>query len=128
MSWSGRDGLPQWRDLTVLAGRSTPLAVGRPVGHTFDAEGTQHAVYNDNDFADLPITPVLRPDGQPLAPPHFEIETREHHQLIVPGAVSLSEIGCPDGYVVCRHSAFRPSNSYASTEQHPAAHAAVRLR
>ncbi|HYC37303.1 MAG TPA: alpha-glucan family phosphorylase [Usitatibacter sp.] len=33
---------------------------------TIDAEGTQHAHYYDNDFADLPITPVTREDGSPL--------------------------------------------------------------
>ena len=30
-----------------------------------DAEGNQHAAYSDNDFGDLPITPVLR-EGAPL--------------------------------------------------------------
>jgi starch phosphorylase len=33
---------------------------------TIDAEGTQHASYYDNDFGDLPITPVLGKDGAPL--------------------------------------------------------------
>ena len=30
-----------------------------------DNEGNQHAAYSDNDFGDLPITPLMR-DGQPL--------------------------------------------------------------
>src|SRR5438093_2754548 len=30
---------------------------------TVDAEGNQHAVYNNNDFGDLPITPVMK-DGK----------------------------------------------------------------
>ncbi len=30
-----------------------------------DAEGNQHAAYSDNDFGDLPITPVMR-DGKPV--------------------------------------------------------------
>ena len=33
---------------------------------TIDAEGTQHAHYYDNDFGDLPITPVLNAEGTPL--------------------------------------------------------------
>ncbi|MBI2960219.1 MAG: alpha-glucan family phosphorylase [Betaproteobacteria bacterium] len=28
-----------------------------------DGEGSQHATYADSDFEDLPVTPVLRPDG-----------------------------------------------------------------
>src|SRR5213078_1977566 len=32
---------------------------------TVDAEGNQHAVYNNNDFGDLPITSVMK-DGQSL--------------------------------------------------------------
>jgi starch phosphorylase len=39
-----------------------------------DAEGTQHAVYNDNDFGDLPITEVLA-DGKPL---EVTVEFGEH--------------------------------------------------
>ncbi|MEW6562012.1 MAG: alpha-glucan family phosphorylase [Pseudomonadota bacterium] len=30
---------------------------------TIDSEGNQHAIYRDSDFDDLPISPVLRPDG-----------------------------------------------------------------
>jgi len=41
---------------------------------TIDSEGTQHAVYNDNDFGDLPITPVIR-DGKPL---EVKVEFGEH--------------------------------------------------
>ncbi|MEO5693556.1 MAG: alpha-glucan family phosphorylase, partial [Usitatibacter sp.] len=41
---------------------------------TIDAEGTQHAVYNDSDFGDLPITPV-EVDGQPL---EVKVEFAEH--------------------------------------------------
>jgi len=33
---------------------------------TIDNEGRQHALYNDADFDDLPVTPVLRPDGGDL--------------------------------------------------------------
>ncbi len=40
-----------------------------------DAEGTQHAVYNDNDFGDLPITAVNREDGTPL---EVTVEFGEH--------------------------------------------------
>src|SRR5687768_9275723 len=41
-----------------------------------DAEGTQHAVYNDNDFGDLPITEVVdRANGQPL---QVTVEFGEH--------------------------------------------------
>ncbi|HET9579959.1 MAG TPA: alpha-glucan family phosphorylase, partial [Usitatibacter sp.] len=41
---------------------------------TIDAEGTQHAHYTDNDFSDLPITPVLK-EGQPL---EVKVEFGEH--------------------------------------------------
>ncbi|HET7404282.1 MAG TPA: alpha-glucan family phosphorylase, partial [Usitatibacter sp.] len=41
---------------------------------TIDAEGTQHAHYTDNDFGDLPITPVMS-DGQPL---EVTVEFGEH--------------------------------------------------
>ncbi len=51
----------------------------------------------------------LSHDGQPLAPPHFEIETGKHHQLIVAGAVPLGDIGGPDGDVIRRFHAARPS-------------------
>ncbi len=33
---------------------------------TIDNEGNQHALYNDADFDDLPVTPVLRADGSDL--------------------------------------------------------------
>src|SRR5688500_5671604 len=33
---------------------------------SLDAEGNQHAVYNDSHFGDLPIRPVKREDGQEL--------------------------------------------------------------
>lgn len=33
---------------------------------TIDADGVQHATYNDSDFDDLPAEPVLRPDGSEL--------------------------------------------------------------
>jgi starch phosphorylase len=33
---------------------------------TIDGEGRQHALYNDADFDDLPVVPVLRPDGSEL--------------------------------------------------------------
>jgi starch phosphorylase len=33
---------------------------------SIDAEGNQHAVYNDSDFSDLPITPVVTADGEGL--------------------------------------------------------------
>jgi starch phosphorylase len=33
---------------------------------TIDGDGRQHATYNDTDFDDLPIEPVLRPDGSEL--------------------------------------------------------------
>jgi glycogen phosphorylase len=33
---------------------------------SIDGEGNQHAVYNDSDFSDLPITPVKLPDGNEL--------------------------------------------------------------
>jgi starch phosphorylase len=33
---------------------------------SIDAEGNQHAVYNDSDFSDLPITPVKTAEGQEL--------------------------------------------------------------
>ncbi len=33
---------------------------------TIDADGRQHATYNDTDFDDLPISPVLRADGSDL--------------------------------------------------------------
>jgi starch phosphorylase len=42
---------------------------------TIDAEGTQHAHYYDNDFSDLPITPVVREDGKPL---EVRVEFGEH--------------------------------------------------
>ncbi|HWH40384.1 MAG TPA: alpha-glucan family phosphorylase [Usitatibacter sp.] len=41
---------------------------------TIDAEGTQHAHYTDNDFGDLPITPVMS-EGQPL---EVTVEFGEH--------------------------------------------------
>ncbi|MDQ3026118.1 MAG: alpha-glucan family phosphorylase [Pseudomonadota bacterium] len=42
---------------------------------TIDAEGTQHAHYSDNDFGDLPITPVLDGAGKPL---EVKVEFGEH--------------------------------------------------
>ncbi len=42
---------------------------------TIDAEGTQHAHYFDNDFGDLPITPVLDKAGKPL---EVKVEFGEH--------------------------------------------------
>jgi starch phosphorylase len=33
---------------------------------SIDGEGRQHALYNDADFEDLPVTPVLRADGSEL--------------------------------------------------------------
>ncbi|HEX6136541.1 MAG TPA: alpha-glucan family phosphorylase [Casimicrobiaceae bacterium] len=36
---------------------------------TIDSEGNQHAAYNDADFDDLPVTPVLSDDGKPLLVP-----------------------------------------------------------
>ncbi len=42
---------------------------------TIDAEGTQHAHYYDNDFGDLPITPVLDGAGKPL---EVKVEFGEH--------------------------------------------------
>lgn len=33
---------------------------------TIDLEGNQHASYSDSDFEDLPVSPVLRNDGQEL--------------------------------------------------------------
>ncbi|MCX8085358.1 MAG: alpha-glucan family phosphorylase [Rhodocyclaceae bacterium] len=33
---------------------------------SIDAEGRQHALYHDADFDDLPVTPVLKPDGSEL--------------------------------------------------------------
>lgn len=33
---------------------------------TIDGEGRQHALYNEADFDDLPVAPVLRPDGSDL--------------------------------------------------------------
>jgi starch phosphorylase len=33
---------------------------------SIDADGNQHALYNDADFDDLPVTPVAAPDGKEL--------------------------------------------------------------
>src|SRR5688572_21736987 len=42
---------------------------------TIDGEGVQHAHYYDNDFGDLPITPVRKPDGSML---EVRVEFGEH--------------------------------------------------
>ena len=42
---------------------------------SLDAEGTQHAVYNDSDFSDLPISAVLDAAGTPL---EISVEFAEH--------------------------------------------------
>ena len=36
---------------------------------TIDSDGRQHAIYNDTEFDDLPISPVLRADGSELHVP-----------------------------------------------------------
>ena len=41
---------------------------------TIDGEGNQHAVYNDADFEDLPVTPVVTDDGAAL---HVTVDLAE---------------------------------------------------
>jgi hypothetical protein len=92
LTWSGRDGQPQWRDLTVQSGPRTPLALSRPVGHVFDAEGTQHAFYIAEGGH------VIELWWQGSGPPHLEdLTDRSGGPLAFTGGGPVSHVFAGDG-------------------------------